>query len=420
MKKLFLLFCLAGAGYIPVQACTVNLTAIPVNTTCFGSNDGIIYAWPTSGTAPFSYSIGGGFQSSGTFTGLAPGNYTVTVKDGLGCTGYQLVTISQPSAIFISPSTTPVSCNGGNNGSVTLTASGGTPYYLYSLGGGFQGSNTFNGRSAGTYTATVKDANGCTQQMNVTVSQPAAISVSANVQDVTCNGGSDGNITVITSGGTPAYIYSNGGTFQGSNSFTGIPAGSYTITVIDANGCSNQTYANIHQPSAISYSTTVVNESSSGANDGSISLSVSGGTLPYTYFWPSTNSTGSSVTGLSGGTYQCYITDAAGCVILIYVAVNTGRSFHQHENTVVNNTTTLNLYPNPASDQVSIKYTGGSTGNIVLNVCNTQGESVYNCSTTADRLNGSTIDVSGLPAGTYFLNVTGVDQPVRKIFLIQR
>src|SRR6185437_13912658 len=146
------------------------------------------------------------------FSGLAAGTYTLTVKDVNGCTGTATKTLTQPTAAVAASvsASTNVNCFGGSTGSITVAGSGGTTPYTYSDGGTFQASNVFSGLTAGTYTLTVKDVNGCTGTVTKTLTQPAATitaSVSAST-NVNCFGGTTGSITVSGTGGTTPYTYS--------------------------------------------------------------------------------------------------------------------------------------------------------------------------------------------------------------------
>ena len=190
-------------------------------------------------------------------TTAASGTYTVTVKDANNCTTVtNSVTITQPSAITASAAAGVILCNGGTT-TLTVTASGGTGTLQYSKNGGttYQAANTFT-VTAGTYTITVKDANNCTvATSSLTITQPVALSATASPGTIFCNGGTT-ILTATASGGTSPYLYSiNGGTtYQAANSFT-VSAGSYTITVKDANICTAATSSvTVTQPAVISAS----------------------------------------------------------------------------------------------------------------------------------------------------------------------
>ncbi len=225
---------------------TSNITT--VNPPCSNINNGSITINPTSGVAPYQYSLNGApFQSSNIFTGLAPGTYNIDFTDAAGCSGTNSVTLTTNAAITTTATLVSPLCNGVSNGSITLNASGGVPPYEYSINGGvsYQVSPTFSGLAAGTYSFLVRDAAGCIFGFSYTLTQPASVIASALNGPATC-ANNNGTITVSATGGTPAYQYSinNGGTYQASNVFNNLPAGSYNaIRVRDANGCISNTTA---------------------------------------------------------------------------------------------------------------------------------------------------------------------------------
>ena len=226
----------AGAG--------LTATISQVNVDCNGNTNGSVTINVNApATPPYQYSLDNiTFQASNIFNGLAAGVYTVYFKDNINCTGSQSFTITQPAALGMNVTSQPVVCNGQSNGSITVTASGGTTPYQYSINGStYQSGGTFN-VAAGTYTVYIKDNNGCIKmQPNVTITQPPVLTLSAVTQNATCNGGNDGLITATAGGGSAGFQYSiNGINFQSSNIFN-VAAGSYIVTVKDANNCSTTT-----------------------------------------------------------------------------------------------------------------------------------------------------------------------------------
>jgi hypothetical protein len=299
------------------SAVTVTLNAAigMGNVSCNGGNNGYVGAIASGGTSPYTYSWNTSpVQTNATATNLSAGSYTVTATDAHGCTGTYSVTITQPSLLRDSiSSSTNVSCNGGNNGSATVGVKGGTaPYtYLWSPSGGT--SATASGLSAGTYTVSVNDANSCGPlTATVTITQPGAVTANISSQtNTSCGGGNNGSATVTAGGGTSPYTYSwsNGET---TSTATGLSAGTYTVTVKDVNNCSASTTAIITQGS----STISVNATSTpgcGGNNGSATATASGGTSPYTYSWAPGGGTNATASNLSTGTYTVTATDAGGC-----------------------------------------------------------------------------------------------------------
>ena len=239
----------------PSAALTSSISS-QTNVDCFGNNNGSVTVAGANGTSPYTYAIDGiTFGSSGTFSSLIAGSYTITVKDANGCTKTQAVTITQPSAALTSSisSQTNVDCFGNNNGSVTVAGANGTSPYTYAIDGiTFGPSGTFSSLIAGSYTITVKDANGCTTTQGVTITQPAAaLTASATGESLYCAGDADGNITLIVSGGTVTYTYSwkktgdNVTVVSTDQNPSNLTAGTYNVTVTDANGCTATASATI-------------------------------------------------------------------------------------------------------------------------------------------------------------------------------
>ncbi len=218
-----------------------------------------------------------------------------------------------PGPVLTATSTsTSASCFNNNNGSATVTPSNGTaPYtYMWSNGGN---TATITNLAPGNYSVTVTDAAGCTTTSSVVVTSPSAITATAVAQPASCFGGCNGSATVSPSGGTPGYTYSwapSGGT---GSTATGLCAGTYVCTIIDAAGCMFTTSVTVTEPSAITPNVSAVNTTCNQSCDGTATANPSGGTGPYTYVWTPGNMTTASVSGLCAGTYSVAITDAAGC-----------------------------------------------------------------------------------------------------------
>ena len=284
------------------------------NVFCKGGSTGYIILFPSGGTLPYTYNWGGGITTKDR-PNVPAGIYSVTITDNNGCTKTITgITVTEPSTLATATTAvTNVSCNGNSNGAIILTPSGGTAPYTYNWGGGiFTKDRT--GLAAATYAVTIRDDNGCfTTINNIIVTQPAVISGTTVVTDVSCNGGDSGTIELTPTGGTAPYTYN-----WGNNVFTkdriGIFAGNYTVTITDANGCSGTVSGiAVTQPAAaVSGTTVITNISCNGANNGAINLTPSGGTGPYSYSWGNGVNT-EDRTGLAAGTYSVTITDNNGC-----------------------------------------------------------------------------------------------------------
>ncbi len=332
------------------------------DVTIPGGNNGSITVAGSGGTPPYQYQLGSGaLQASGTFGTLTAGTYTVMVQDNNGCTAPVPVTITQPAAALSATATpTNVSCFGSSNGSITATGTGGVPPYDYSLDGvTFQVSGTFGSLAAGTYTVTVRDAALTTFDVPVTITQPASL-VSGSVSsqtNVLCFGSTTGSVTVAGSGGTPPYQYKLGsGAYQASDTFSTLGAGTYTVTVQDANNCSAVVSVTITQPvAAITLSNTTTNVLCAGSTNGSISVTAAGGTSPYTF---SLNGGTSQINGafsnLAAAIYTVTVLDANLCPASTQITIT------EPEAVSIASTSTNASCPGEADGAISLTITGGS------------------------------------------------------------
>ncbi len=305
----------ASASVTTLGGETVSISA-STNITCNGANNGSATSTVVGGTAPYTYAWTPAGGTNATATGLSAGVYTITVTDNNGCISFTTVTITEPPLLTATiSSTTNIVCNGQNTGSLTVTAGGGTPNYTYLWAPAGGNATTANGLSAGSYTVTVTDANGCTASAIGTITQPTALTanISATV-NITCFGLTNGSIAVNAAGGTPAYTYSwapSGGTAAIAS---GLSAGTYTINVTDANGCTATASGTITQPTALTAAiTNTGNVTCFGNSDGTLTVTPAGGSPAYTYAWAPSGGNAATATNLSAGTYTITITDANGC-----------------------------------------------------------------------------------------------------------
>jgi gliding motility-associated-like protein len=306
--------------------------ASQTNVACFGTSTGSVIVNGAGGVPPYEYTLNGGtYQVSDTFGSLAAGTYTITIRDAVSSTFNVSVTITQSASSVggTITSQTNVLCFGINTGSVTVAGSGGIPPYQYKLGGGsYQASGIFSTLAAGSYSVTVQDANLCTFDVSVTVTQPpTGLSGSiASQTNVSCSLSTDGSLTITGSGGILPYMYSlNVGTFQVSGIFNNLAGGNYAITVQDANLCTAAVTATIIEPEAISIDSTKVNASCPGVPDGSIALTITGGTQPYNVIWSDGILT-QNRQDITGGTYSVVVTDKNGCAASLDIVVGIGGS----------------------------------------------------------------------------------------------
>ncbi|MFH2096681.1 MAG: PKD domain-containing protein [Bacteroidota bacterium] len=309
-----------------VSTTTIEVYAHPagnastiVNVTCNGLCDGSATANVSGGAPAYTYlwDANAGNQATQTASNLCAGTYSYVVSDANGCTGTGNGTVSENTAVVINnENSTPVTCSGMSDGTVSVSATGGCPPLNYSIGSASNTSGTFPGLPGGTYTVTVTDCNGCTDVSNpLTVGENQVISInSQGSTDVSCYGYDDGTITVTASGGTGALMYNLGTGAQGSGFFSNLNGGNYTVTITDQNGCSNSVSFSLSEPGPFILGLSP-DQTICGGASATINASVAGGTPNYIYHWSPTGPGPATiiVTPATQTTYSCYAEDANGC-----------------------------------------------------------------------------------------------------------
>jgi hypothetical protein len=378
----------------PLTSVSVSLQS-KTNVTCFNASNGTIQVTGSGGTGTLTYSKDGiNFQPEANFTGLGPGNYTITAKDANNCTQTTLpINISQPSsALTISGivKNNPL-CNGNSNGSLVVSVAGGTPPYQYSRDGtSFSSSSTIGGLLAGNYVVTVKDANNCTiVSTSQALVNPALLVATVTAFPQSCAAVVDGQLSVLASGGTGGLQYSiNDTNFQTSSIFNGLLASNYTVTIKDANNCSITRLATVTTvPAIVGTISQTAFINCFGQSTAALNLSVTGGTGPFTFLW-SNNATTQNINTLPVGNYSVTMRDSKGCTSSASASITQPNQLSA--------TTTISNY-----NGYGVTCNGSSTGFINLTIAG--GTSPYSYAWS----NGATVkDVSSLPAGTYSVTIT--------------
>jgi subtilisin-like proprotein convertase family protein len=295
--------CTATTEVIVAVNQIIATATVTDNVTCAGGDNGSISVTAAGGEGPLSYALNGGTaQSSSVFTGLTAGAYTVQVSDSLG------LSATTSEVIILEPAALQLTVASALN-TVTATATGGTGALQYSINGvDYQNSGEFTGLVNGDYIITVQDANGCTATTTVIVDIPI-LTLSLNFSaSLFCAGDASGFITVLANGGIPPYSYSlNGGPEQTDNTFVGLQAGNYNITVRDAFNQELSYTVTITEPAPITGTATVV------LND--VTLNISGGTPPYSF-------SNNNLQDLPNGSYSVTVTDGNGCSGIISFVVD--------------------------------------------------------------------------------------------------
>lgn len=310
---------LTNTFLISQPASSITAVLSSTNNTCFGLNNGSIFAGLAGGTPGYTYTWTPTGGNSALATGLAAGSYTLVAKDINGCGLNAFVTITQPASMTAIPSSTNALCFGSNNGVASVVASGGNGNYTYVWSPAGGTSSVAANLSPGTYTVTVKDLNNCTVSTFTTVSQPSsAITVTVNNTNVTCNGFTNGSASVVISGGTPGYTTTWLPIGASSSVITGLAVGNYSVVIIDQNNCLASSSLTIQQPAPI---TVGINQLTLCAGQsGILTSSVSGGIGPYFYNWNGSPGASTLQVSSSGGlSYSLSVTDNSGCSAPIQV-----------------------------------------------------------------------------------------------------
>jgi hypothetical protein len=366
---------------------TPTATTAITNVDCFGGSTGAINVTIT-GNSPFS-STWSNAATTEDLTAVAAGTYSDTIKDVYGCKAVlSALTVAGPSAALAGAfdSLTNVKCYGDSTGAIYVSVSGGTAPYTYLWSNGATTEDVTH-LPAGLYTGTVTDAKGCTftAPQPVPVTQPAAALATAidSTVNVKCNGQLNGGIYVAVTGGTTAYTYAwTGGSTN--EDLTGVAAGSYTLTVTDANACSVSVSGTVTEPTVLTATTdSTKNVTCNGLTNGAVYVSVNGGTTAYTYAWNS-GATTQDITAIAAGTYTLTVTDANGC--------STSASGTVTEPTVLATTT-------DSTKNVTCK--GLTNGAVYISVSG--GTTSYTYAWTGGA---TTQDLTAVAAGTYTVSVT--------------
>ncbi len=309
--------CTATSSVTLTEPSELFATASPHDVTCFGLVTGTAAVHPTGGVTPYTYLWNNGLMAD-SISNLLAGTYTVTVTDDNGCQKTTSMQVFEPAAIqILTALNRSPSCFGLSDGQLTTYAVGGTTPFVFVWNTG-QINQGITNISAGTYTVTATDGNGCSQVKTETVTQPALLTSFATPEAVKCFGKNTGALHLDAAGGTPQYSVAwlgpNGYSGSGVN-IANLFAGQYSAIVTDANGCTSVSTANVNQPTELLLALPPISDTVCffGSN-GTATVIGTGGTSPFSYQWDANNQTTQTATGLSSKAYHVTITDANGCV----------------------------------------------------------------------------------------------------------
>lgn len=385
---------------------TINV--VEGQISCNGLSDGSLTINGNGGVGPYSYLWSNG-DTTNISSGLSAGTYSFTITDALGCTRSLSWNITEPSALTVSSASTDVLCNGAATGTATITVNGGTPAYTY-LWSQSSTSASVTNLTAGTYSCTATDANGCTISASTTVSEPTAIVINLDsVNNPAACGSQDGSIVISVSGGVAGYTYlwSNNST---SPNLSGVGAGTYNVTVTDNNGCTSVIGAALNDPNApvvtwVNIDTLLCYQPSTIVLSG---VTPSGGTF-----------SGPGVTGnqfdvmVAGPGFHVitytYV-DSAGCTGFASDTIEVSFCIGVQESIA----TEMTLFPNPTAGELTIRST--QTG-FTYRLFDALGKEVM---TIRNASANETIDLSDFSEGVYVLRGENGTTVITKRVVISR
>ncbi|MEZ4825631.1 MAG: T9SS type A sorting domain-containing protein [Bacteroidia bacterium] len=396
-------------------------TPTVVSPDC-GVSDGQLSVSATGGIGAYTYewSANAGGVTTPNATGLAAGQYSVVITDEVGCSETVAITLNNANAPTLSTSAVAnISCNGANDGTATVTATGGAGSETYLWDNG-ETTATAVSLAPGTHTCTVTDANGCKSFITVNITEPAAINVSATATGVDCNGDTNGTATASAFGGTGtlSYAWSSGAT---TPSVSGLAGGNYTVTVTDANSCTSTANVTVSEPAVIAAVLNAnPNTNAVPVYTGNITATPSGGTAPYTISWTgpdgfSDNTNTQFIFGLCGGTYYINIVDSKGCTFLDSAVVgllgngvncvqdSAGDAIDRELAAGINSMT---LFPNPNSGSFTLSLELQNRDDVSIQVIDLNGKVIAVKNAEKVLFVEEDFHMTGIASGIYLVKVT--------------
>ena len=358
-------------------------TLTPTPVTCYQTATGsIVIDSVVGGTQPYaSYQWCNGSTSSTGIDNLMPGEYSLTITDAQGCSITVSATVADRAQLTIEENTAAhqnIDCNGNSTGQLGAIAHGGTGAYTYTLNGTDNNTGIFTGLAAGPYTVTVTDSLTCTNTVDITLTEPDPLQVVHSSTPANCFGESNGSLTVTASHGTSPFTYTLTATGASNNTgiFNGLAAGTYTINIVDANGCPISDVVTVDEPTKLlidEIDATHIDIACSGEATGRFQVEATQGSPAYTYtMGTTTNSTG-IFTGLHAGTYPVTASDSHGCthdttiVITELSPISIQETAHQDVNCNGENNGSFTVVASGGAEGFSYVINGGiaqSTGTV--------------------------------------------------------
>ncbi|PCH93416.1 MAG: hypothetical protein COB85_07140 [Bacteroidetes bacterium] len=396
--------------------CNLQVATSSTDETVAGADDGTGTAIASLGTLPYTYAWDDpGTQTNAIATGLAPGTYIVTVTDSAGCVASGTILVNAGgiscniNLTFITADETGL---GANDGTSTVVATNGSTPYMYIWSNG-QTSSTVTGLTPGVYSVTVTDADSCLETGTIVIQAFTCTLTGTMSSTDTDSTLVNGTATVTASGGSTPYTYlwSNAGT---TSNISGLVPGIYTVLVTDADGCTYGGSVAVNGPGCtITIVVSGTDETQSGANDGTASVTISGGTTPYLILW-STGDTTATITGLPSGSYSVTVTDVAGCIGAGTYNVADGPIVGIYAPDV--KLVEVLVYPNPAQFSINFEISGVKRSTIY--VYDLSGKQLMIKAMTEEV---TTISLKNLSRGIYYYKVvTNSGDVLSGKFIVQK
>ncbi len=315
--------CFSNYFVTVAQPTAVQHQIIPSHVKCNGQPDGAANLIVSGGTSPYTYDWTPTGENTQDISNLVAGQYKVTITDGHNCEARDSVVLTEPPLLNSSHVTSDVKCNTGNDGEINLTVFGGTPVYDYSWSNGDTLQDIYD-LLAGTYTVTITDANNCELIRDILINEPLPITTSFDVTDVKCYNGTDGAIDMTVNGGTLPYsfIWSDPEIILGdiTEDLDSIPMNWYYIQITDANNCYRIDSAEVTQSILLITNIDATYVTCYDSSNGAADLTVTGGTLPYSYLWTN-GATTEDIQFVKSNLYSVTIADSNGCTAVASIDI---------------------------------------------------------------------------------------------------
>ncbi len=306
--------CLLADTALITEPAAIQTSLAVTGIVCNGDSNGAIDLTVNGGQGNLSYDWNNGQFNTQDLQNIPAGIYSVTVTDAANCSATNSATLNDPPVFTLSETHQDILCAGANSGSITITTGGGVLPHTYYWQHDTTIINTgLNGVAGGTYIVIARDSNGCQLSDTITLAEPAAIQISKVVTDINCFGAGNGTVNLTVNGGVQPYTFNWNNNQFVTEDISGLSAGQYIVVVTDSNNCIKRDTSTIKEPLALATNIDPQNISCFGGNDGSLDLTVTGGTIPYGYNWNNGQFNTQDLQNVPAGTYSVLVSDSNNC-----------------------------------------------------------------------------------------------------------